>query len=257
MLLSGAARNGSFNPRAGQQPPQKQQEIPNPIVASDHSTQASQIELLNQQNELLRQYNRELLQVITWSLTFAAVFLIGVLGLIGYFTTRRYDQEKEALKSHLDGQVATAVAQAEARLADKADTIRVTMELNFKELREALHNEAESAAKSTIDPFFGRLQSIAKKVAILEIDFAEQQAKMWENQRVTSNAVRYWRRYTELANNMEYEWMVTRGLDQIQRLLQAGTSPSLTGKDITDLHSFLTSLSAEYDPLVTKIKGLL
>jgi hypothetical protein len=58
--------------------------------------------LLKEQNELLQRHNSELLQVITWSLTFAAVFLIGVLGLIGFFTTRRYDQEKEALRSHLE-----------------------------------------------------------------------------------------------------------------------------------------------------------
>ena len=211
--------------------------------------------MLKEQNELLQRHNNELLQVITWSLTFAAVFLIGVLGLIGFFTTRRYDQEKEALRSHLDGQVATTMAQVEGRLNEKAETFRTAQEASAKELREALRGEAENAASRAVNPLLVRAETAERRVAYLEIDFAREQAKMWDDSKVPTNALRGWAKVVRLANGVDLNYVIAEGLDEIQRLLTAGTS--VDAQDATKLHSILGTLPDEYQPVVIKIKRLL
>ena len=133
--------------------------------------------------------------------------------------------------------------------------LRTAQELTAKELRETLRTEADNAASRMIDPFSGRLSSVARDVVNLEIDFAQQQATMWESRKVYSNAIRRWREFAQLANDQGQGWRVAEGLDNIKRLLIADNS--LSGDDITGLHSFLTSLHAEYEPLVSKIKSLL
>ena len=149
--------------------------IPQPMVQQQGPAQTSgaeeapvgtpsQSELLKQQNELLQRHNSELLQVVLWSLTFAAVFLIGVLGLIGFITTRRYDQEKEALRAHLEGQVAAAVARLETGLANKVETLRVAHEASAKALKEGLHKEAEVVAEQVLAPTSRRLSGLEDEV---------------------------------------------------------------------------------------------
>ncbi len=228
---------------------------PQRIDSNSSATDSPEVGLLKQQNQLLERHNSELLQVVVWSLTFAAVFLIGVLGLIGFFTIRRYDQEKEALKVHLEGQLATIAAASEARLTEKAESIKASQEATARELREGLSKQAESTAKVIVEPLSSQLKSVATQVNNLELDLVRQKAESWEAEKVFANALRRWCEFVELANDMGHGWRVTDGLDQIQRLLRAGVK--LDGQQTTEMHALLTSLPGEYEPLVTKIKKLL
>jgi hypothetical protein len=226
------------------------------VSAAQEQQDTSQTELLKQQNTLLERYNSELLQVVIWSLTFAAVFLIGLIGLISYFTTRRYDQENEALQSNLQGHIATAVAQLERRLDEKMGELQSGQETALSEIRKTVSADAEKAARKLVNPIDGRLKSAERDIQQLELLSALDEAKMWDERKVPANSLRSWMEFAAKSKAMEIDWRLTDGLENILRVLKAGGT-NADGEQITDLHSFVSSLPSKFEPLVTKIKALL
>jgi hypothetical protein len=147
------------------------------------------------------------------------------------------------------------MAQVQGRLNEKAENFRTGQEASAKELREALRGEAENAANRAVNPLLGRVETAERRVTYLEVDFAREQAKMWDDSKVPANALRGWAKVVGLANGVDLNYVVAEGLDEIQRLLTAGTR--VDAQDTAKLHSILGTLPDEYQPVVAKIKRLL
>ena len=81
------------------------------------------------------------------------------------------------------------------------------------------------------------------------------EAVKWEKAKVPANAVRYWQKFCKITQHMGSSWRLTDGLDRIIQHLQNGYVPD--ADELTALHSFVTSMPPDLEPLSRKIKLLL
>lgn len=246
---------------AAQQSPTTDVSSPGPVnpaitkPSSQTPEDALQVQLLKQQNALLMQHNTELLQVVLWAIGFAAAFLLGFLGLFGYLTYRRYEQEKEALTTLLKGELATDVARLDARVSEKAQILETNQHENAKVALASMQQEAKRIVDGIVRPFDQRLRNLDQTLADLHLTVVEQDAEVWILRKVPNNMIRAWFKYTQMAKKSDCDWQISKGLEKILEAFQTGAK--FTGSDIATVTEFIAALPPKYDALAAKIKQAL
>ena len=202
-----------------------------------------ELRLLRERNALLEKHNSELLQVVLWSIGFAAVFLVALFGLIGFFNERRYQRDRNALEQALDARIAKASADLEAKQTEWTDR-----------LKAMLSSTADERFKAGLAPITAKLQSQADRVGSLEIQFIDFDTKNWEIKGALSNALTGYWRCAELARLVPGygDWKVSTCLEKIAELLDKGGRFDAT--EVTGVTGFLNSLPSQYEPLRNKIQ---
>jgi Tfp pilus assembly protein PilE len=89
---------------------------------------------------------------VQWSLGFAAVFLLGFLGLIGFFSYQRAESDRKTVEASLRAQL----AEAETRLTTQAQELHEgtmnRLSTESQQQTERLKSLADSAAKAAVAP---------------------------------------------------------------------------------------------------------
>lgn len=222
---------------------------PNVPVTSGQPSEATalgrevELEILRERNRLLEEHNNQLLQVTLWAIGFAAVFLLAVLGLIGFFTERRYQRDRNSLEQALDARVTKATADLMTKLAE-----------GVNQLKAAMGTRAEEAITAKLNPITKQLSNLSNSVAGLEVQLTEMEAKDWERKGVLANALTSYLGCAKLARKVpDYDdWKVSECLEKISQLLEKGGRFDAT--EVTEVTAFLKSLPPSYEPLVKKIQ---
>jgi hypothetical protein len=212
------------------------------------------VRLLKQQNQMLSEYNDKLLATVEWSLLFAAAFLLAFLGLVGYLTNRRSEQDKEALKSILEARVAETQSHLDVQIETVKGQLQKEQIASFGHLTESLEQLSTSAAQASVSPLQRHINTIGRDLLILKRDVLRAQATQHERDNVLGNALTC---YSEIARIGEelgagWNWLVSDALKEMERLLVQGGS--FHPDDTRKLSQFLRGLPPEYEPLV---KGVL
>jgi len=212
-----------------------------------------QITLLEAQNRLLREHNQSLLTTVHWALAFAAVFLIAVFGLMGYFTYRRYEQDKESLKNFLDSEITKIRAGFTDRLSEwkrkSADNLRKETEI----LKQSLNNIAESKSNEAISPVKTRINSLSRDLNYLQIGVIKLEAEDWKKKGIKGNVVSCWFRIAQKGLSIKQDWIVSDALNEMERLLKQGAK--FSAAQVTEVTGFLQSLPPQFEALVKAIQS--
>lgn len=211
------------------------------------------IDLLEQRNTLLEAHNKALMQVLYWSLAFAAVFLLTFLGLVGYLTVRRYDQDKESLRSLIESGLSASEAHLDGKLAEWSRSFEVRIADEQKELRASLSKLAGQAAEESVRAISWRLESVTRDIASVEGALLRREAERWEEKGIAANALRTWFEYAQHMHRVPgKEWRVSQALEKLDSLLAEGARFDVIS--IPDVTRFLKSLPEDLEPFVVRIR---
>jgi len=228
-----------------------------------------QITLLEAQNRLLKEHYQSLMSVIQWALSFAAIFLLAILGLIGYFSYRRYENDKETLQNMIKNETLRLRADLSAGRTDweraaasaRTNWERTAADTQSKKLasiESSIAGRIKEATAQATTPIMGRMQSLQFDLERLTIDVLGQEAEKWEREGVAENAIRQHIKIAQKAHETgrgSYAWKVTDALQDIVRLRSKFPSGTLALNLEADEIAFLQSLPAHFGPLVQKILG--
>lgn len=212
-----------------------------------------QITLLEAKNRLLKEHYESLLRTTHWAIGFAAVFLIAVFGLMGYFTHRRYEQDKESLKNSIETEIAKARADFEGRLSEWESKSADKLQERTKSLEQSLEKIAKSASNAAVGPVENRIKSLSWDLTMLQIDVLKQEAENWKKEDVKGNVVRCWFRIAQKGWFIKQDWIVSEALGQIKLLFAEGAKFDVS--QATELNAFLQSLPLQFEPLVKAIQS--
>ena len=212
-----------------------------------------QIGLLEMQNSLLKEHNQRLLTTVHWALGFAALFLLAVLGLISYFTYRRYEQETKSLKTLLAGEVQKARTEFEGRLSEWESKSKDKMQEQIKSLAQSQNKIARSAANTAVEPLGDRIKSLQRDFTYHHIDLLKLEAWKFRKQGNTNGAILCLYRAAKKAwFELKSEFIVSNTLEEIKSILDKGGKVVATTA-MPEIHAFLQSLPPEFEYLVKPI----
>ncbi|MHA2315760.1 MAG: hypothetical protein ACXACF_10860, partial [Candidatus Hermodarchaeia archaeon] len=94
--------------------------------------------------------NRDLLNTVRRAIGLAPLFLVAVIGLIIYFTHRRYENDKLLLICVIKSEIAKIKSEIESRYSglESSDGLQ----LKTKSLEQSIRNIAESITSKAIKP---------------------------------------------------------------------------------------------------------
>ena len=148
-----------------------------------------QIDLLEIQNRLLEEHNQRLLTTVHWALGFSAVFLLAVLGMTGYFTYRRYDQDKESLKTFLVGEVTKARTELEGRLYEWENKLTEKNREEFQSLTQSQDRIAMLAVNAAVEPLKSKIETLKRDFSSANIEILELRAWEFVRKRNSNGAI--------------------------------------------------------------------
>ena len=232
-------------------------EVPEQIIDEEHQSIADlreQIALLESKNRLLEEKNRNFLNQMHRALSLAPMFVIAVIGLIFYFTHRRYEKDKFLLMCIIKSEIAKLRAEIESRYPDLEMKSKVGLQGKNKSLEQSIRNIADSIISDAIKPIDERTKSLMGSRILLEIELSALQAERQMDKGQLTSAIRCWFDVAQKAWSINWKWRVTIALDRINYLLNKGAKITLTSTK-TELGSFLQSLPPHFEPLVKAIQA--
>lgn len=214
-------------------------------------------------NETLEEHNSQLIRMFEWSLGFAALFLVTVLGLIGFFTYRRFETDKENLINVLNSEIIGLKLELEKLISRNLEVYQLTIDDKLKDMTQDLETVAERVAKTITNPINSELSKFTSNfnafkssttydIKTLKINYRKAEAKVWEEKGVWSNAIRAWKDVAEESWSLNNKWILADSLDSINNLLS--NNVDLDAVDATDINYFLNKLPPEFSTVISKIK---
>jgi hypothetical protein len=225
------------------------------IGAQAIPNESERVLLLEQQNRLLSEHNDKMLLVTQWSLTFAATFLLVFLGLVGYLTNRRYEQDKETLQTMLGAKILEAQIQLDSTINRLKDDLQTAQNQSSKELKESLKDLATSTSKSLLSSLESRVKDLANDLLMFKYDVLLAQAEQFEEKKDYTMALDRHFDIAKIAVKLNWEWMISNALKNIERFLALGGR--FNPDEILELNRLLRNLSGEYEPLVKGVQARL
>jgi len=243
---SSAISNDSSNAGASEQ-----------IIDEEHRTIAEireQITLLENKNRLLEEKNRNLLNQMYRALSLAPMFVIAVIGLIIYFTHRRYEKDKFLLMCIIKSEIAKLRAEIESQYPDLGMKSKVSLRGESKSLEQSIRDIADSIVSDAIKPIDERTKSLMGSRILLEIELSVLQAERQMDKGQITSAIRCWIDVAQKAWSIKWNWRVAFALDRVNYLLNKGAKITLQSSK-AELTAFLQSLPPHFEPLVKAIQA--
>jgi hypothetical protein len=200
----------------------------------------------------LKEQNQDLLNTVRRAIGLAPVFLVAVIGLIIYFTHRRYEKDKLLLMCIIKSEIAKIKSEIESQYSDLESSDG--LQLKTKSLEQSIRNIAESITSEAIKPIDERIKSLMESRILLQIELSALQAGRQMDKGQLTSAIRCWFDVAQKAWSINWKWRVTIALDRINYLLNKGAKITLTSTK-TELGSFLQSLPPHFEPLVKAIQS--
>jgi hypothetical protein len=225
------------------------------IVNEEHRPIANlrvQIAQREAQKLPLEEQNRDLLNTIRRAIGLAPLFLVAVIGLIIYFTHRRYEQDKLLLICVIKSEIAKIKSEIESRYSDLEPPDG--LQLKNKSLERSIRNIVKSITSEAIKPIDERTKILMGSRLMLQMDISTLQAQQHMDKGQLTNAIRCWFDVAQKAWAVEWNWRVTIALDRINYLLNKGAKITLASSK-TELNAFLQSLPPQFEPLVKAIQS--
>ena len=232
-------------------------EISKQIINEEHQSIANlreQITLSESKNRLLEERNRDLLNTVLRAIGFVPLFTIAVIGLICYFTHRRYEHDKLLLICVIKSEIAKVRAGLEHRYSDLEKKSTDDLQEKTKSLEQSLKSIAESIISDAIRPIDERTKSLMGSRILLQIELSALQAERQMDKGQLTSAIRCWFDVAQKAWSINWKWRVTIALDRINYLLNKGAKITLTSSK-TELTDFLQSLPPHFESLVKAIQS--
>ena len=207
---------------------------------------------LKAQVQQIVDYNDDFLSTILWSLGFSSTFLLVFLGLIGYLTNHRYEQDKESLENRIQSFSKDIESSTQAELSEfKVETQKLVLEKSDK-LKTELKKISNESAQSISSPLESQIKELNRDLLLLEREFLKIEAKHYEETGMYGNALNNHFEIAEIGFKVKYQWIVSQALEEIIRLLDI-PSTFRNAEDVRKVTIFLQKLPPEYEALVNRI----
>lgn len=206
------------------------------------------------QNRLLKEENQGLLNTLHRAVGFAPLFIIAIIGLVSYFTHRRYEQDKMLLMCIIKSEIAKVRAEFESRYSDFEKTATDALQEKTQYLEQSLANIAEAISSNSVKPVDERTKLLMGRMTVLQMEFSALEAEHLTNKGQLSNAVRCWLDVAQKARVINWKWRVAYAIDKINYLLDKGAKITLMSSK-KELTGFLQSLPPQFEPLVKAIQS--
>jgi len=221
------------------------------IVDEEHRSIANLRVQIARQETLqrpLKEQNQDLLNTVRRAIGLAPLFLVAVIGLIIYFTHRRYEKDKLLLMCIIKSKV----AKIKSRYSDLESSDG--LQIKTTSLEQSIRNIAESITSEAIKPIDERTKLLMGSRLMLQMDISTLQAEQHMDKGQLTNAIRCWIDVAQKAWAVEWNWRVAHALDRINYLLNKGAKITLASSK-TELNAFLQSLPPQFEPLVKAIQS--
>jgi hypothetical protein len=185
---------------------------------------------------------------------FIPLFIIAVIGLVGYFTHRQYEHDKMLLVCVIKSEIAKIRAEIERRYSDFEKKAQDDLQGKTKSLEQSLRSIAESISSNAVKPIDQRTKLLIGHRIILQIEFSALEAEQHMNKGQLTNAIRCWFDVAQKAWTIKWKWRVAFALDRINYLLEKGAKITLQSSK-AELNAFLKSLPPHFEPLVKAIQS--
>ncbi len=200
----------------------------------------------------LKEQNRDLLNTIRRAFGLAPLFLVAVIGLIIYFTHRRYEKDKLLLICVIKSEIAKMKSEIESRYSGLESS--GSTQPKSKSLEQSIRNIAESITSEAVKPIDERTKILMGSRLMLQMDISALQAQQHMDKGQLTNAIRCWIDVAQKAWVVEWNWRVAHALDRVNYLLNKGAKITLASSR-TELNAFLQSLPKQFEPLVKAIQS--
>ena len=198
--------------------------------------------------------NQDLLNTLHRAIGFIPLFIIAVLGLISYFTHRRYEHDKMLLICVIKSEITKVRAGFEQRYSDFEKKMKDDLQKQTKSLEQSLRSIAESISSDAVKPIDERTKILMGSRIILQMEFSAIEAEQQMNKGQLINAIRCWFEVAQKAWAINWKWRVAYALDKINYLLDKGAKITLQSSK-TEWAAFLQSLPPQFEPLVKAIQS--
>ena len=198
--------------------------------------------------------NQDLLNTLHRAIGFIPLFIIAVLGLISYFTHRRYEHDKMLLICVIKSEITKVRAGFEQRYSDFEKKMKDDLQKQTKSLEQSLRSIAESISSDAVKPIDERTKILMGSRIILQMEFSAIEAEQQMNKGQLTNAIRCWFEVAQKAWAINWKWRVAYALDKINYLLDKGAKITLQSSK-TEWVAFLQSLPPQFEPLVKAIQS--
>lgn len=219
----------------------------------------TEILIINARLQQIIEYNGDLLATVYWSLGFASTFLLAFLGLVGYLTNRRYEQDKESLSAILTSQLSNIKTEFEGKTQSLSAELQTQQTSNKEDLNKFLDENIKTAQSTIITKietqFNSQLSSLRSDSLRLKYDILEIEAKDHEARKVYINAFRAYFDMAKVSREIGWDWMTSGALESIMRIIDLGCK--LSASDINHITVFLNNLPSNFELLIKKLKGKL
>jgi len=185
---------------------------------------------------------------------FVPLFIIAAIGLVSYFTHRRYEHDKMLLICVIKSEIAKIRAELEQQYSDFEKKTQDNLKEKTKSLEQSLRSIAESVSFDVVKPIEERTKLLMGHRIILQIEFSTLEAEQHMNKGQLTNAIRCWFDVAQKAWAIKWKWRVAFALDRINYLLEKGAKIPLQSSK-TELTAFLQSLPPHFEPLVKAIQS--
>ena len=199
----------------------------------------------------IKEQNQDFLNTVRRAVGLAPLFLVVIIGLIIFFTHRRYEKDKLLLMCVIKSEIAKIKSEIESRYSDLESSDG--LQLKTKSLGQSIRNIAESITSEAIKPIDERTKLLMGSRLMLQMDISALQAQQHMDKGQLTNAIRCWFDVAQKAWTVEWNWRVAHALDRINYLLNEGAKITLTSSK-TELNAFLQSLPKQFEPLVKAIQ---
>lgn len=233
------------------QPTEQLTNVPVPAVTAAQLPRDAMAEA----NRILEQHNRDLLATVQWAIGFAAAVVVAFLGLVGFVTNRRLDQEKQLLVSSMQQHA----AEISERLSAEQSAWREATSRDILEreqgLTERLEKATKAVAEKAVASLRSKISSVEYETSVVQRELAQRQAAEWEAKGVLANAVTSQFEIAKIGKRTAEQWIVSESLHEIKRLLDKGAK--FDPEEVREVTGFVDSLSSDYATLVSGIKAKL
>jgi hypothetical protein len=224
------------------------------LIDSPNGEVSKQITSPETQNRLSKEQNQDFINTLHRTIGFIPLFIIAVLGLISYFTHRRYEQDKMLLICVIKSEIAKVRAGCEQRYSDFEKKTKDDLQEKTKSLEQSLRSIAESISSDAVKPIDERTKILMGSRIILQMEFSALEAEQQMNKGQLTNAIRCWFDVAQKAWAINWKWRVAYALDKINYLLEKGAKITLQSSK-TEWAAFLQSLPSQFEPLVKAIQS--
>jgi len=235
-------------------------------ISQEKSSNSAHIEILKEQNKMLKGHNEQLLNVVLWSLGFAALFLFVFLGVNWLSAYRFHEKDKENIRIGLSSLVRDLIEKESktksTSLDEKFNGKMVALE-QWKSQVEAssekklgdLQNKLALSISQLKSGCDGSINDLAYGVAELQVEVYEMQAERWveRSMPIFDNALTNYIRMLEIVAKYNLgSWRFSGILDKILSSVKAIEKIDVAAA--AELMAVLPNVPKNHQTIIDEIK---